>query len=331
MKLKGKNVLVTGAGGFIGSHLVEELLKSGCKVKALVKYNSRNFWGWMEEIYADINNRKNLEIIPGDITDAVMVKKALEGCDAVFHLAALIAIPYSYSAPYSYVDVNVKGTLNVLQAGLECRVKKIVHTSTSEVYGSALYTPMDENHPLQAQSPYAATKIAGDKLAESFFNSFDLPVAIIRPYNTFGPRQSARAVIPATITQALKSDVIRLGSISPVRDFNYVKNTVNAFIAIAESDKTAGEVINFGSGIGITVEEVIGKIGKLMGKKIKVETDEKRIRPDKSEVLQLICDSSKAKRFLNWEPKYSLEQGLSETIEWIKNNQDKYKTEIYNV
>ena len=331
MKLKGKNVLVTGAGGFIGSHLVEELIKSDCKVKALVKYNSRNFWGWMEEIYADINNRNKLEIIPGDITDAVMVKKAVDGCDAVFHLAALIAIPYSYSAPYSYVDVNVKGTLNVLQAGLECRVKKIVHTSTSEVYGSALYTPMDENHPLQAQSPYAATKIAGDKLAESFFNSFDLPVATIRPYNTFGPRQSARAVIPATITQALKSDVIRLGSISPVRDFNYVKNTVNAFIAIAESDKTAGEVINFGSGIGITVEEVIGRIGKLMGKKIKVETDEKRIRPDKSEVLQLICDSSKAKRLLNWEPKYSLEQGLSETIEWIKNNQDKYKTEIYNV
>ena len=331
MKLKGKNVLVTGAGGFIGSHLVEELIKSDCKVKALVRYNSRNFWGWMEEIYADINNRNKLEIIPGDITDAVMVKKAVDGCDAVFHLAALIAIPYSYSAPYSYVDVNVKGTLNVLQAGLECRVKKIVHTSTSEVYGSALYTPMDENHPLQAQSPYAATKIAGDKLAESFFNSFDLPVATIRPYNTFGPRQSARAVIPATITQALKSDVIRLGSISPVRDFNYVKNTVNAFIAIAESDKTAGEVINFGSGIGITVEEVIGRIGKLMGKKIKVETDEKRIRPDKSEVLQLICDSSKAKRLLNWEPKYSLEQGLSETIEWIKNNQDKYKTEIYNV
>lgn len=292
-------------------------------------YNSRNDWGLIELLPKEI--RQELEITTGDIQDPFMVKKAVQGCDVVFHLAALIAIPYSYLAPESYVNTNIKGTLNVLQACLEEGVKKVVHTSTSETYGTARYTPIDENHPLQGQSPYSASKIGADKLAESFYLSFDLPVATIRPFNTYGPRQSARAIIPTIITQVLTNFELKLGLLTPVRDLTYVKDTVAGFLRIAESDRTAGKVVNVGTGSGITVGGLAEKIIRIVGKDVRIVCDEQRIRPEKSEVMELICDNRKAKELTGWEPQYVLDEGLRETIAWMRNNLNLYKVGFYNV
>jgi len=324
-----KRALVTGAGGFIGSHLSEELVKLGAKVRALVHYNSRNDWGLIELLPEEV--KQELEVVTGDIQDPYMMRKAVKDCDIVFHLAALIAIPYSYIAPESYVNTNVKGTLNLLQACLEEGVEKVVHTSTSETYGTAKYTPIDENHPLQGQSPYSASKIGADKIAESFYLSFDLPVATIRPFNTYGPRQSARAIIPTIITQVLSSSEVKLGLLTPVRDLTYVKDTVTGFLKVAESDRAVGEVINIGTGSGITIKELAEKIIELVDKDVRIVRDEQRIRPEKSEVMELICDSRKAKELIGWEPRYTLEEGLRETIRWIQDNLDLYKAEIYNI
>jgi len=329
MKIKGKIVLVTGASGFIGSHLVEALVLKGAEVKTLVRYNSRNDWGMLENIPAEV--KENLDVTAGDIMDPRVVKAAIKNCDIVFHLAALIGIPYSYVAPESYVNTNIKGTLNVMQASREEGVEKIVHTSTSEVYGTAKYVPIDENHPLQGQSPYSASKIGADMLAHSYFLSFNTPVAIIRPFNTFGPRQSARAVIPTIISQALQENDIKLGSLTPVRDLTYVKDTVNGFIKVAESDNSTGEIINIGNGKGITIGELAEKILHLMDSASTIRTDEGRIRPEKSEVMQLICDNSKAKKMLGWSPHYSLDDGLKETIPWIIQNRHIYKPQKYNL
>ena len=327
--MKNKKVLVTGAGGFIGSHLTEELVKSGAKVRALAHYNSRNDWGLIDLLPKEI--KQELEVITGDIQDPFMIRKAVKGCAVVFHLAALIAIPYSYIAPESYVNVNIKGTLNVLQACLEEGVEKVVHTSTSETYGTAQYTPIDEKHPLQGQSPYSASKIGADKIAESFYRSFGLPVATTRPFNTYGPRQSARAIIPTIITQALVSSEVNLGLLTPVRDLTYVKDTVAGFLKVAESDKSVGEVINIGTGCGITIGDLAEKIIGFVGKDVTIVRDEQRVRPEKSEVMQLLCDNRKAKELIGWEPRYALEEGLRGTIKWIKKNLDLYKAGIYNV
>jgi NAD dependent epimerase/dehydratase len=330
MNVEGKTVLVTGAGGFIGSHLVEALVAKGAEVKTLVRYNSRNDWGMLENIPSGVRN--NLEVITGDIVDFCVVKKAVKNCDIIFHLAALIGIPYSYSAPESYVNTNIKGTLNILQASLDEGAEKVVHTSTSEVYGTAKYVPIDESHPLQGQSPYSASKIGADMLAHSFFLSFNAPVAIIRPFNTFGPRQSARAVIPTIISQALSEEKINLGSLTPIRDLTYVKDTVNGFIKVAESDNSIGEIVNIGNGKGIAIGELAKKILLLMGcENTTIHSDEERVRPENSEVMQLICDNSKAGRILGWSPQYTLEQGLQETISWIKVHKKMYKCNAYNV
>lgn len=327
--MKNKRVLVTGAGGFIGSHLAEGLVKSGAKVRALAHYNSRNDWGLIELLPKEI--KQELEVITGDVQDPFMVRKAVQGCDVVFHLAALIAIPYSYIAPESYVNTNIKGTLNVLQACLDEGVEKVVHTSTSETYGTAQYTPIDEKHPLQGQSPYSASKIGADKIAESFYLSFGLPVATIRPFNTYGPGQSARAIVPTIITQALSNSEINLGLLTPVRDLTYVKDTIAGFLKVAESDRAVGEVINIGTGAGITIGELAEKIIGIVGKDIRIVRDAQRIRPEKSEVMELICDGRKAKELIGWEPQYTLEEGLREIIEWIRENLDLYKVGIYNV
>lgn len=330
MEFVMKSVLVTGAGGFIGSHLVEELVKVGANVKAFVKYNSRNDWGMLELLPSDI--LREVEVVSGDIQDPFFVKKAVKGCEVVFHLAALIGIPYSYMAPKSYISVNVGGTLNILQASLdENNIEKIVHTSTSEVYGTAKYVPIDEDHPLNPQSPYAASKVAADKLAESYYLSFNLPVTIIRPFNTFGPRQSARAVIPTIITQALKANVVNLGNLTSVRDLTYVKDTVAGFLKIAESENAIGTVNNIGTGVGIAIHELVEIISNILGKRIDVNVEQNRIRPENSEVMELICDYSRAKESLGWEAKYSLEQGLSECVEWIQQHLSRYKADIYNV
>ncbi len=329
MNWQGVKVLITGAGGFIGSHLTERMVELGANVRGMVHYNSRNNWGLIEVLPKNI--QKEIEIFTGDVQDPFSVQKAMADREVVFHLAALIAIPYSYMAPASYVDTNVKGTLNVMQAGLQSNVSKIVHTSTSETYGTAIYTPIDEKHPLQGQSPYSASKIGADKIAESYYLSFNLPVATIRPFNTYGPRQSARAVIPTIISQALTRDKIKLGSLTPVRDLNYAKDTANGFIKIAESEATIGKVVNVGFGKGITIGELAQKIAQLLHKDILIETDEARIRPEKSEVMQLICDNHLAKELTGWEPQYTLEQGLMETIEFIRQNQGLYKPDIYNV
>jgi len=321
--------LVTGAGGFIGSHLVEELVNRGASVRAMVHYNSRNDWGNIELLPKEIQNK--IEIVSGDIRDPFFTRKAVRGCDIVFHLAALIAIPYSYIAPKDFVDTNVVGTLNILQASLDEKVKKVVHTSTSEVYGTALYTPIDEGHPLQGQSPYSASKIAADKIAESYYRSFDLPLVIIRPFNTFGPRQSARAVIPTIITQALSSEEVQLGLLTPVRDFTYVKDTVEGFIKAAESEKSVGEVINIGSGKGISIKELVEIIIKLIDKKVKITMDPRRLRPEKSEVMVLVCENRKARNLLKWSPRFSLENGLKETIAYISRHLKEYKPEVYNI
>ena len=325
-----KNVLVTGGDGFIGSHLVEMLVQSGFQVKALSLYNSFNNWGWLE----DVGCKNDIEVLCGDIRDAHYVKKISKGIDTIFHLAALIAIPYSYVAPDSYVDTNIKGTLNICQAALENNVAKIVHTSTSEVYGSAIYVPIDEKHPLQPQSPYSATKIGADSLAESFYRAFDLPLTIARPFNTYGPRQSARAVIPTIITQiASGKKQIMLGDTSPTRDFNYVKDTCSGFIQLAECENTNGEIVNIGSSYEISIADTLELIRKIMNADVTFVTDKKRIRPEKSEVNRLLCDNTKINKLTGFVPQYSLEQGLQNTIAWFTNpeNLKKYKADVYNV
>lgn len=329
MDWKERNVIVTGAGGFIGSHLVEKLILNGARVTAFIHYNSRNDWGMIENI--PDKTKKNINIINGDITDTFAVQRALKDKEIVFHLAALIGIPYSYEAPESYVNTNIKGTLNVMQAALTSNVEKIVHTSTSEVYGTALYTPIDEKHPLQGQSPYSASKIGANKIAESYYHSFDLPVATIRPFNTFGPRQSARAVIPTIITQALNSDSINLGSLTPVRDLTYVTDTVNGFIKIAESDKTIGKTINIGSGYGVTIGELAEKIREIVNPEATICCDQNRVRPDGSEVKKLICDNSLADQLMGWKPSVTLEEGLALTISWIREHIELYKLNQYTV
>jgi len=327
---KNNNVLVTGAGGFIGSHLVEALARNNAKVRAFVHYNSRNDWGNLELLPPDVLGK--IEIITGDIRDPFCVRDVVKGCSTVFHLAALIAIPYSYKAPRDFVDTNIQGTLNVMQACREEGVKKVVHTSTSEVYGTAVYTPIDEKHPLQGQSPYSASKIGADKMAESYYDSFDLPVATIRPFNTFGPRQSARAVIPAICSQILSGKKeIHLGLLSPVRDLTFVRDTVNGFLKIAGSERSTGEVINIGSGKGISIGDLLKTIIELTGTDIRIISDKERIRPGKSEVMTLLCDNRKAKELTGWEPEFTLEDGLKETIRYVEEHPEKYKSNIYNI
>lgn len=329
MKWKDKRVLVTGAGGFIGSHLVDELLSKGAEVTAFVHYNARNDWGMLEGRYDE--RTPHLTVIAGDVTDSLFVKKAIFEKDYVFHLAALIGIPYSYAAPESYINTNVKGTLNVMQACLDGGVDRVVHTSTSEVYGTAEYTPIDEKHLLQGQSPYSASKIGGDKIAESFYCSFGLPVTTIRPFNTFGPRQSTRAVIPTIITQALTSNIVKLGSLTPVRDLTYVADTVQGFIKLAESKKTIGKTVNTGSGRGVTIGELADLIIDRVNPKARIVCEKKRIRPEKSEVMQLLCDNRCAKDLAGWEPIYTLEDGLSLTIDWMKEHIASHKAGLYTV
>jgi NAD dependent epimerase/dehydratase len=336
MNLRGKKVLVTGSDGFIGSHLTEELVELGACVKAFVFYNSFGSWGWLE--HSPDKVKKNIEIFPGDIRDPHRLRTAMMKCDIVFHLAALIAIPYSYHSPVSFIDTNVKGTFNVVQAAHELGVEKVVHTSTSEVYGTARFVPITEEHPLQAQSPYSASKIAADHVALSFYHAFDTPVAIIRPFNTYGPRQSARAIIPTIITQILAgANTIKLGALHPTRDFNYIKDIVRGFISIAESDKSIGEVINIGSNYEISIGDAVGLISELMGKKINVIKDHIRLRPQKSEVERLWAENQKARDLLKWNPEYAglegLKKGLAETIEWfsIPENTRIYKSQVYNL
>lgn len=330
--IKRKRVLVTGADGFIGSHLVERLLSEGALVRALVNYNSLGSWGLMEDI-PGIRENKNCEVVLGDINDSHFCLKLVEEQEYIFHLAALINIPYSYVAPRSYFETNVLGTINLLEGALRNKSIKFVHTSTSETYGTALYTPMDENHPLQAQSPYAASKVGADKAALSYYLSFGLPVSIVRPFNNFGPRQSARAVIPTIITQLLSDNIkaVKLGSLKPIRDYIYVKDTADGFIKVALSDKTIGEVINLGVGTGYSVRQIYRILSALLKTKKKIITDSQRIRPQKSEVWELICDNRKLVSLTGWRPTTSFEEGLKHTIDWIKNNLSSYKPEIYHV
>ncbi|MBF0532485.1 MAG: SDR family NAD(P)-dependent oxidoreductase [Candidatus Omnitrophica bacterium] len=331
MRLLGKKILVTGACGFIGSHLVEQLLNEGCQVKAFVYYNSFNSWGWLENIPPD--KLKKIEVFTGDVRDPNGVRTALKNIDVVFHLAALIGIPYSYHSPDSYIDTNIKGTLNVLQAARDSACQRILMTSTSEVYGTAKYVPIDEDHPFQGQSPYSASKIGADRLAESFYRSFDMPITIVRPFNTYGPRQSARAIIPTVITQLLAGkSKIKLGDLTPTRDFTYVKDTVQGFIEIAKSDKTIGEEINIATGKEISMEEIAHKIIGQINSKAKIAVEPGRKRPQRSEVFRLLGSNEKIMRLTNWEQKYSLDQGLKETIQWFrgKNVTSMYKTDIFN-
>lgn len=332
MNLKGKKVLVTGADGFIGSHLVEALIAKGCDVRAFVFYNSFNSWGWLDTIPFEL--QKELDVFAGDIRDPNGVRNAMEGCDVVFHLAALIAIPFSYHSPDSYVDTNIKGTLNVLQAARDLNVEKVLVTSTSEVYGTAQYAPIDEKHPYQGQSPYSATKIGADRIAESFYRSFETPVVIVRPFNTYGPRQSARAVIPTIITQLLSGkEQLDLGDLTPTRDFNYVSDTVNGFIALAESEKGVGEEVNIATGVEQTVGDVATYLIELINPHASIKTDEARIRPEKSEVFRLIGDNTKIKSITNWTPSYNLYTGLEQTVNWfrLEENLSKYKSWLYNI
>lgn len=326
----GKKVMVTGADGFIGSHLTEELVKKGYEVRAFVYYNSFNTWGWLDTLPKDI--MEHIEIFSGDIRDPNGVRTAVKGMEEVFHLAALIAIPFSYHSPDSYVDTNIKGTLNVLQAGRELETPRILITSTSEIYGTAQYVPIDEKHPFQGQSPYSATKIGADRLAESFYRSFNLPISIVRPFNTYGPRQSARAVIPTIITQLLAGrEQIKLGSLTPTRDFCYVKDTANGFIAIAESDNTIGQEINIATmreiSIGNLAEEIISQINP----RAQILCDEERLRPEKSEVNRLLGDNTKIMKLTDWKIQYTFEEGIAETVAWIKDNMNRYKVDCYNI
>lgn len=323
-------ILVTGSDGFIGSHLVEELVKQGYDVKAFVLYNSFNSWGWLDSLDKDILS--NVEVFQGDVRDPNGVRAAMDDVNAVFHLAALIAIPYSYHSPDTYVDTNIKGTLNILQAARDCDLSKVLVTSTSEVYGTAKYVPIDEKHPFQGQSPYSATKIGADRLAESFYRSFNLPVSIVRPFNTYGPRQSARAVIPTIITQLLAGkEELKLGALTPTRDFNYVKDTVNGFIEIYRSDKTIGQEINIATQKEVSIGQVADILVKQINKNATIICDEERLRPKNSEVNRLLGSNEKIMQLTNWKPQYTLEQGLSNTIEFFRNNLDRYKTDIYNI
>ena len=323
-------VMVTGADGFIGSHLAEELVKSGEKVRAFCLYNSFGSLGWIDTLPPEIRNE--MDIFMGDVRDPNGVRTAMRGQERVFHLAALIAIPFSYHSPDSYVDTNIKGTLNVLNAARELDTQRVLVTSTSEVYGTAQYVPIDEKHPFQGQSPYSATKIGADRLAESFYRSFNLPVAIVRPFNTFGPRQSARAVIPTIITQLLAGkEEIKLGSLTPTRDFNYVKDTAAGFIAIAESDKTIGQEINIATQREISIGDLAKEIIAQINSDAKIVCDEQRLRPEKSEVNRLLGANAKIKELTDWKQQYTFEQGIAETIAWIRQNMAAYKTDIYNV
>lgn len=329
-KLDGKEILVSGADGFIGSHLTEMLLAKGCSVRALSQYNSFNYWGWLE----DIGTHDNLEVVCGDVRDPNYCREITKNIDVVFHLAALIAIPYSYVAPGSYVATNVTGTLNICQAARDNGCERVIHTSTSEVYGTAQYVPIDEKHPLQPQSPYSASKIGADAMAMSFFNAFSLPVTIARPFNTYGPRQSMRAVIPTIIGQiANGKKEIKLGDLSPTRDFNYVADTCRGFIALAESEETVGETVNIGSNYEISVRDTLNLIKRLMNSDVEFVEETQRIRPEKSEVFRLWCDNTKINQLTGFEPEIDIETGLEKTIEWFSNprNLEKYKTEIYNV
>lgn len=325
-----KKVLVTGADGFIGSHLVESLMEKGYEVKAFVYYNSFGKWGWLDTLPKE--KQKEIEIFAGDIRDPNGVRTAMKGAAQVFHLAALIAIPFSYHSPDSYVDTNIKGTLNVLQAARDLDTEKIMITSTSEVYGTAQYVPIDEKHPFQGQSPYSATKIGADRLAESFYRSFQLPVSIVRPFNTYGPRQSARAVIPTIISQLLAGkEEIRLGALTPVRDFNYVKDTAAGFIAVAESDRTIGQEINIASQREISIGDLAQVIISQINPDARIICDEQRLRPDKSEVRRLLGSNAKIKELTDWKQQYTFEQGIAATIEWVRQNMEYYKADIYNV
>ncbi|RHX90885.1 NAD-dependent 4,6-dehydratase LegB [Leptospira stimsonii] len=331
-----KKILITGADGFIGSHLTESLVRQGFDVKAFVLYNSFNSWGWLDSCQSDVKGK--FEIFSGDIRDPNGVRTAMKGCDAVLHLAALIAIPYSYHSPDTYVDTNVKGTLNVVQAAKDLNISKVVHTSTSEVYGTARFVPITEDHPLQGQSPYSASKIGADQIAMSFYSSFGTPVSVVRPFNTYGPRQSARAVIPTIITQIANGKrKIKLGAIHPTRDFNFVKDTVSGFISALNSDSSIGEVINIGSNFEISIGDTVKTIAEVMKATIEIESDDQRLRPEKSEVERLWASNEKAKKLLAWEPLYGgltgFQKGLSETVEWFLDpkNLSQYKTDIYNI
>jgi len=323
-------VLVTGADGFIGSHMVEKLLAEGCEVRAFINYNSFNSWGWLDTLPKSALNE--IEIFPGDIRDPNGVRKAMTAMDQVFHMAALIAIPFSYYSPDSYVDTNIKGTLNVLQAARDCGTSRVLVTSTSEVYGTAQYVPIDEKHPFQGQSPYSASKIGADRMAESFHRSFGLPVTIVRPFNTYGPRQSARAIIPTIITQLLSGAYeIKLGSLTPTRDFNYVLDTVAGFYAISQSEQTIGEEINIATQDEISMLQLAETLIEQINPKARVVCDEIRLRPEKSEVNRLLGANGKIKALTGWSPQYTLAQGLVQTIEWMRHNMDRYKADLYNV
>lgn len=332
MDWTGKNILVTGACGFIGSHLTERLLELGANVRAMVFYNAQNSWGWLDHLPKQ--KLEGAEIIPGDVRDPYSVREAMRSADMVFHLAALISIPYSYRAAESYVDTNIKGTLNVLQAGKDLRPERIFITSTSEVYGTSRYVPMDENHPFQGQSPYSASKIGADRLGESFYRSFDVPVTIVRPFNTFGPRQSARAIIPTIITQLLSgSGEIKLGSLSPTRDLVYVRDTVEGFVAIAQSEKTIGEEINIATQTEISMLSLAQEIIAQINPGARIVQDEIRTRPQRSEVERLLGSNRKIRSITGWEPNYKLSQGLAETIRWFSEERrhERYKSDIYNI
>ena len=325
-------MLITGADGFIGSHLTEQLVKEGAKVKAFVYYNAFNSWGWLDTLPRSILTE--LEVFAGDVRDASCVESATKDSDVVFHLAALIGIPFSYDCPDSYLETNVKGTLNVLQAARKLRIEKLLVTSTSEVYGTALYAPIDEKHPLQAQSPYSATKIAADRLAESFHRSFGVPVVIVRPFNPYGPRQSARAIIPTIIVQLLSAPKeIRLGSLTPIRDFTYVKDTVNGFVELAKSDKSIGQEVNIATGQEISIGQLAKELIGQLSPKTTIACDEDRVRPPRSEVERLLGSNEKIRSLTNWKPQYDLSRGLSETIAWFKDpaNRSRYKGDVYNV
>ncbi len=324
-----RKTLVTGAAGFIGSHLVERLVRDGKQVRAFIHYNSRNDWGLLELLAPDVRN--DVEVVAGDIQDPFSVRKLVKACSTVFHLASLIAIPYSYTAPQSYVTTNVLGAVNIMQACLDEEVERVIHTSTSECYGTAQYVPIDEKHPLQSQSPYAASKIGADMIAESYWRSFGLPVATIRPFNTYGPRQSARAVIPSIIIQALQGHTVKLGALTPLRDLNYVEDTVDGFLRVATTPEAVGEVTNIGAGRETSIGEVAQLILTLLGSNVRIESDEQRMRPEKSEVERLLCDNEKARTMLGWQPEVSLEEGLRCTIEWFVEHQHRYKAHLYNV
>jgi dTDP-glucose 4,6-dehydratase len=324
MNLKGKKTLVTGAGGFIGGHLTEALIRQGANVRAFVRYNSRGDLGQVEGLPKDI--QQEVEISLGDLKDPEAVRRSVKDCEVIFHLGSLIAIPFSYTNPTDFVQTNVVGTTNLLNACLHSKLEKMVHTSTSEVYGTALYTPIDEKHPLQAQSPYSATKIGADKLAESYYRAFDLPVTIARPFNVYGPRQSARAVIPTIVLQTLNQNKLMLGSLHPTRDFTYVEDTVNGLMEVAKSSSSIGEAINIGCGQEISIGDLAKMILAIMGKEAEILKEEQRVRPRKSEVDRLICDNSKARELLDWEPRTSLEEGLTSTINWCRDHVEEYRT-----